>query len=244
MNLVLIGYRGTGKSVVGAIIAERLGMKCVSMDAKIVEKAGMPIPAFVEKYDWPAFRDLESEVARELSCVDNIVIDSGGGVIERPENIDALNANGIIVWLKASVDVIVSRIEGDTERPSLTGAKSFTDEVAEVLDRRTPMYTAAAQHEIDTDHLTPDQVADRVVEIWRSDNEGPTSAAWDPFDIVRSQRVVHGFPRRPLSCRPLRSAPKKARQPLAFSPLVSTLPAAIAPRSPILRMGHRGKKNS
>jgi shikimate kinase len=166
MNIVLIGYRGTGKSVVGAIVADRLGMKCIAMDEKIVEKVGMPIPEFVEKHDWPAFRNVESEIARELSGADNLVIDSGGGVIERPENIDALRTNGIIIWLKASVDVIVSRIERGTARPSLTGVKSVTDEVEEVLDRRIPKYTAAAQYEIDTDHLTPGQVADRVVGIW------------------------------------------------------------------------------
>jgi shikimate kinase len=168
MNIVLIGYRGTGKSVVGAIVAERLGMQCMAMDEKIGERVGMPIPEFVEKHDWPAFRNVESEVARELSGIDNVVIDSGGGVIERPENVDALHANGIIIWLKASVDVIVSRIEGGTERPSLTGVKSFTDEVEEVLDRRAPKYTAAAQYEIDTDCLTPEQVADRVIEIWET----------------------------------------------------------------------------
>ena len=166
MNLVLIGYRGTGKSAVGAIVSARLGMPRISMDEKIVEKVGMSIPEFVEKRGWPAFRDVESEVARELSDVDGIVIDSGGGVIERPENIDALRSNGIIVWLKASVGAIVSRIESSTERPSLTGAKSFTDEVEEVLARRTPSYAAAACYEIDTDALTPGQVASRIVEIW------------------------------------------------------------------------------
>jgi shikimate kinase len=167
MNIVLVGYRGTGKSAVGAIVAERLGMQCIAMDAKIVEKVGMSIPEFVEKHDWPAFRNVESEVARELSGVDNIVVDSGGGVIERPENIDALRTNGIIIWLKASVDAIVSRIEGGTERPSLTGVKSFTDEVEEILDRRIPKYAAAAQYEVDTDDLTPEQVADRVVGFWQ-----------------------------------------------------------------------------
>jgi shikimate kinase len=90
MNIVLIGYRGTGKSVVGKLVAEALGMKCISIDARIVEKAGMSIPDIVEKYGWTVFRDMESEVARELANVDNIVIDSGGGVIERPENIDTL----------------------------------------------------------------------------------------------------------------------------------------------------------
>jgi shikimate kinase len=166
VNIVLVGYRGTGKSAVGAIVAERLGMPCIAMDAKIVEKVGMSIPEFVEKNDWPAFRNVESEVARELSGVDNIVVDSGGGVIERPENIDALRANGIVIWLKASVGTIVSRIEGGTERPSLTGVKSFTDEVEEILDLRIPKYAAAAQYEVDTDDLTPEQVADSVVEIW------------------------------------------------------------------------------
>jgi len=62
--------------------------------------------------------------------------------------------------------VIVSRIEGGSERPSLTGVKSFTGEVEEVLDRRIPKYRAAAQYEIDTDDLTPEQVADRIVRIW------------------------------------------------------------------------------
>jgi shikimate kinase len=166
MNIVLVGYRGAGKSAVGAIVAERLGMRCIAMDAKIVEKVGMSIPEFVEKHDWPAFRNVESEVACELSGVDNIVVDSGGGVIERPENIDALRANGIIIWLKASVGTIVSRIEGGTERPSLTGVKSFTDEVEEILDRRIPKYAAAAQYEVDTDDLTPEQVADSVVGFW------------------------------------------------------------------------------
>ena len=167
MNIVLIGYRGTGKTVVGEIVAKRLGMKCVNTDATIVEKAGMSIPEMVEKNGWPAFRDLESEVARELAMADNVVIDAGGGIIERPENIQALRPNALIFWLKASVEVIVSRIQGGSERPSLTGAKTFTEEVAEVLERRAPRYQSAAQHQIDTDHLTAEQVADRIIEMWR-----------------------------------------------------------------------------
>lgn len=165
MNIVLIGYRGTGKSAVGALVAERLGMKCVAMDAEIVRRAGQSIPEIVERHGWTTFRDMESEIARELAAMDNLVIDTGGGVIERTENVEALRANARIVWLKASVATIVARIQGDTERPSLTGAKSFTDEVAEVLERRTPKYRNAARYEIDTDRLTPEQIADRIVEI-------------------------------------------------------------------------------
>jgi shikimate kinase len=172
MNIVLIGYRGTGKSVVGKLVSERLRMKCISMDSRIVEKAGMSIPDIVENHGWTTFRDMESEVARELAELDDIVIDTGGGVIERPENIDILQANAYIIWLKASVGAIVSRIQEGTERPSLTAEKSFTEEVAEVLERRTPIYQKATHYEIDTEQLTPEQVADRIIQIWNKGDKG------------------------------------------------------------------------
>ncbi|MBL7180805.1 MAG: shikimate kinase [Pseudomonadota bacterium] len=166
MNIVLIGYRGAGKSVVGDLLAARLRMPCIGMDAKIVKRAGMSIPEIVEKYGWLKFRELESEEARELAGLDQIIIDTGGGVVERPENIEVLQTSACIFWLKASVDVIVARIQSGTQRPALTSGKTFTEEVAEVLERRVPKYKRAAQYEIDTDKLTPEQVADRIVDIW------------------------------------------------------------------------------
>ena len=165
MNIVLIGYRGTGKSVVGELLAQKLDRQTISMDAEIVKKAGMAIPEFVEQNGWPKFRDLETAVARELAERDNIIVDCGGGIIERPENIPALRTNGVIFWLQASADVIVSRIADSTERPALIEGKTFTEEVAEVLDRRTPLYSEAAQHTIDTDEMTPAQVADSIQAI-------------------------------------------------------------------------------
>jgi len=165
MNIVLIGYRGTGKSVVGRILAQRLNMDYVGMDAAIVERAGMAIPQIVEKMGWPGFRDLETRVALDLAGRDNLIVDTGGGVIERPENIPALEKNGRIFWLKASVDTIVRRIQGDDQRPSLTEGKSFTDEVAEVLESRVARYQAAARHAIDTDALTPETVADEIIRL-------------------------------------------------------------------------------
>ncbi|MCP3874360.1 MAG: shikimate kinase [Desulfobacteraceae bacterium] len=168
MNIVLIGYRGTGKSVVGKIISDHLQIKCIIMDARIVETAGMSIPDIVKNHGWTTFRDMESKIALEVATLDNVIIDTGGGIIERPENIDALQKNAHIIWLKASVDEIVSRIKGGTERPSLTGGKNFTEEVAQVLTSRIPKYRRAAQYEIDTEQLTIEQVADRIIEIWNN----------------------------------------------------------------------------
>ena len=166
MNIVLIGYRGTGKSVVADILANKLGMKSYSVDQEIVREAGMPIPQIVEKYGWPGFRDLETKIVKQLSGLDKIIIDTGGGVIERPDNIQALRENGRIFWLRASVDVIISRISDGTERPALTSGKSFTEEVSEVLEQRIPKYKSAAHSEIDTDNIRPDQVALELIESW------------------------------------------------------------------------------
>ena len=165
MNIVLIGYRGTGKSVVGRILAQRLGMVYEGMDANIVTRAGMPIPEIVERFGWDRFREIETQEALDLAGQDNRIIDTGGGVIERPENMPALDRNGVVFWLKASVETIVRRIRGDDQRPALTEGKTFTEEVEEVLDRRREKYKAAARFELDTDDLTPEQVADEIMSL-------------------------------------------------------------------------------
>ena len=165
MNIVLIGYRGTGKSVVGRIVAEKIGWACVGMDAEIVDRAGASIPEIVEKEGWSGFRDREARLALELAGRDNMVVDCGGGVIERPENMKALRARAVVFWLRASVKVIIKRIEGGAGRPALVEGKTFTEEIAEVLERRTPLYRASSHHEIDTDSLTPVEIADRIINL-------------------------------------------------------------------------------
>lgn len=167
MNIVLIGYRGTGKSHVGRLLSERLSFPYVSIDKAIVSRAGMSIPEIVSQFGWPGFRDREALEVQEIAVWDSIVIDTGGGVIERPENIDRLRENGCIIWLKASVATIVDRIEGGNDRPPLTQGKSFTEEVAEVLERRTPLYRQAAMYEIDTDGLEPEEIAEQIVRLWQ-----------------------------------------------------------------------------
>ncbi len=122
------------------LLAERFGLQVVHLDAEIERKAGKRIPEIVEAVGWPGFRDLEEEVVCTLASQDGLVIDCGGGVIERDANFEMLRNAGPVVWLQASPATIVARIGGDDQRPSLTGTKTFTDEVVEVLQRRTPLY--------------------------------------------------------------------------------------------------------
>lgn len=168
MNIVLIGYRGTGKSSVGKLLAERSGRTLVSTDAEVVRRAGQSIPEIVAQHGWDRFRDLESEVCRDLAGRDGLIIDTGGGVILRQENVDRLKANGILIWLTAEVPTISRRISGDTQRPSLTGTKSFIEEIEEVLRERTPKYRAAADHTIATDDKSPVEVVEAIQAIIRA----------------------------------------------------------------------------
>ena len=166
MNLVLIGYRGTGKSTVAKLLAARLGLDVVSLDQEIVREAGRPIPEIVAQHGWPHFRDLEAAVTKRIAAYDRLIIDAGGGVILRPDNVANLKRGGTLFWLLAAVAVIVARIEGGSERPALTAGKTFTEEVADVLRDRTPLYAAAADHQIDTDTRTPEQVATEIAALF------------------------------------------------------------------------------
>jgi shikimate kinase len=163
MNIVLIGYRGTGKSSVATMLAGRLRWERVSTDAEIVTRAKQPIPEIVKAFGWEYFRDLESAVCRDVGGKDHLIIDTGGGAILRPENVQVLKANGRLFWLTAEIPTIEARIGGDTQRPSLTGSKSFLEEIAEVLEERRPKYRAAADYVIPTDNQSVAQVADTIL---------------------------------------------------------------------------------
>jgi shikimate kinase len=163
MNLVLIGYRGTGKSTVGKIVADRLGFKLFSTDAEIVKLAGQTIPQIVEQYGWEYFRDLETKICQDLAGRDGLVIDTGGGAILRLQNVEVLKRTGKLFWLTASIETIAKRIGSDTQRPSLTGSKSFIDEIQDVLRERLPKYQAAADHVIETEGKSVTRVADEIL---------------------------------------------------------------------------------
>ena len=164
-NLVLIGYRGTGKSHVANLLGDYFGWSVIGMDATLVERAGMPIKDLVAQHGWPHFRDLEQALCEEFCGRDRTIIDCGGGVIEREANVRAIRATGTVFWLRAQPATIIRRIGGDDQRPSLTGTKTFTEEVVEVLRRRTPLYAQAAHVQIDTDWDTPEAIAKRIFQL-------------------------------------------------------------------------------
>ena len=165
MNIVLIGYRGTGKSTVSRLLAAQLGRELVSTDAEIVKRANRKIPEIVAQEGWEYFRNLESDICRELASRDRLVIDTGGGAILRTQNVEALKKNGTVFWLTASVETITKRIGANTQRPSLTGTKSFVDEIRDVLRERTPKYQAAADHTIATDDRSINQLIETLLTL-------------------------------------------------------------------------------
>ncbi len=169
MNLVLIGYRGCGKSRVGALLAERLHMPCVDTDALIEARAGSSIREIFATRGEPAFRELETTVINEVSQADGQIISAGGGVILRDANVVALKRTGKLIWLTAPPEVLWSRIQADAQsaltRPDLTSLGGL-DEVRAVLLQRMPLYTNAADRQIDTSVQSPEQVAGEIARWW------------------------------------------------------------------------------
>lgn len=165
MRIVLVGYRGTGKSTVGRILGRTLSWEVLSSDAEISARAGKSIPEIVEAHGWEVFRDLEEETIRDLVHRTHVVLDCGGGVVERRTNIDRLLDAGPVVWLSAPPSVIVERIANNNQRPSLTGTKSFTDEVEEVLQRRGPLYDRVSDYRVETEGKVPEEIALEVMEM-------------------------------------------------------------------------------
>jgi shikimate kinase len=168
MNIVLIGYRGSGKTSIGKRLASNLWMDFVDTDVLIVERAGTTIRDIFANEGEEGFRRRESEVITEVAARDNHVIAAGGGAILKPENVAALKKAGKVVWLKAKPEVLFSRIQADAatdaNRPNLTSGGGL-EEVCQVLEKRTPLYEAAADVALEVTYLTVDDAARRLAEL-------------------------------------------------------------------------------
>ena len=166
MNIVLIGFRCSGKSSSGRIIAKKTGRTFIDTDKMIEEKAGSSIEEIVKMSGWDYFRGLEKEAVKEVSDMDNLVIATGGGVVINEDNVTSLKKNGFTVWLKADINTLKERVEREelsgNIRPSLTGL-GILDEIETVLASRTPLYKKAGDFIIETDKLSIKEVANLVI---------------------------------------------------------------------------------
>ncbi|MEW6668184.1 MAG: shikimate kinase [Thermodesulfobacteriota bacterium] len=162
MNIVLIGYRCSGKSSVGRSLATELQRAFVDTDAMVEERAGRSIREIVVHDGWSRFRELEKRAVQEATALDNRVISTGGGVVAEEVNRAALKLNGWVVWLRAGADIIRSRMSHDKGRPTLTAGDPM-EEVDEVLKLRTPLYERTADETVDTGFLTIRQVVETLL---------------------------------------------------------------------------------
>lgn len=168
MNIVLLGYRGTGKSVISKILAQKLHRKLVRVDAMIAESAGMSIPDIVEKSGWLKFREIESGLVQEIADAErDSVIDCGGGVILDDQNVSSLKRHGKAVLLKADLKTILRRIKNDSNRPPLKEGVSFEEEQKAILAEREPKYLAAADMICDTTRQKPVASVLQIIEFFR-----------------------------------------------------------------------------
>ena len=167
MNLYLIGYRCTGKTSVGLLVSAAIGWVFVDMDHELEAQEGRGVQQIVVDKGWAYFRRREGNLLQRLSRGSKQVIATGGGVVTASGNIALMHGSGKVVWLHASPSTIANRMAADKntegQRPPLRGRDSIA-EVEEILEERLPLYQKAMQFRVDTDGLSPQEVAERVLD--------------------------------------------------------------------------------
>jgi shikimate kinase len=171
-RVVLVGYRGTGKTTVGRLLARRLEWDFVDADVLFEARTQSTIAAYFAQHGEAGFREEESRILRDLLHEPDWVhhvVSTGGGAVVLPTNREWLKSQ-FVVWLTAPADVIHERLTRDhathTQRPNLT-AQGGLAEIEAKLAERQPWYAEVSTHRFQTARLSPDEIADRIVEEYR-----------------------------------------------------------------------------
>ncbi|MDR2893549.1 MAG: shikimate kinase AroL [Deltaproteobacteria bacterium] len=165
--IYLIGARAAGKTTIGGLLARKLGLEFADTDISLKENAGLNVAQIVAAEGWPGFRKRESEILRSVVSKPNTVVATGGGMVLAEENRDFMRSTGLVLFLAAPPEVLAARLAvttEDSQRPSLTG-RSITEEMAEIVRERTPLYNAAAHHRLDASKSIEDVLAQALEAI-------------------------------------------------------------------------------
>jgi shikimate kinase/3-dehydroquinate synthase len=177
-NIVITGFMGTGKSAVSQIVAKALGRTLVDTDKTIEREFGKSIPNIFASptLGERAFRDAEARVCNELSKKQNLVIATGGGTLVPRQNLNALSQGASIFCLNATLQTTLNRLQDARDRPLLTSMQDKRSELQALLDDRRHAY-ARVFHQIQTDKLEPEQVAKRILDLAKLDDQlsGPNT---------------------------------------------------------------------
>ncbi len=174
-NIILAGFKETGKTVAGRRLAERLGYTFIDLDAAIEVEAGMSIPQLFTERGEAAFRELESRMVERVVEQRGCVIATGGGAVVNPRNLQALKQNGLIVTLTADPETILARIGTGADRPILGGADTRI-RVEQLLAERRDAYDQA-DATVDTSGRTIDEVVECILHAVK---QGPFHAVKEP----------------------------------------------------------------
>jgi shikimate kinase len=161
-KVFLVGPMGAGKSTIGKYLAQQLKLQFADTDTEIEARTGADIPWIFDVEGEQGFRDREQQVVEEMTRWDDIVLATGGGVVMRPENRNALGGRGFVVYLHATIDEQVKRTSRDRRRPLLQNDDP-EQTLRDLMAIRDPMYREIADHVIDTDGCSPRTVAQRLM---------------------------------------------------------------------------------
>ena len=162
-NIYLIGFMGTGKTVVGKLLAKKLGLEFIDLDDVIEEKEGIKISEIFKQKGEPYFRKVEKEVVRDISQKSGLVIGCGGGVVLDKDNLVNLKKTGTVICLEARAEVILNRTKTTNHR-TLLNVEDPKKKIEELLSQRVPFYSQA-HFTIDTSRLNIKEVAQKILNL-------------------------------------------------------------------------------